>query len=29
VRALLDKGVPVALGSDHTPGGVGITSMPL
>jgi imidazolonepropionase len=29
VRALLDKGVMVALGSDHTPGGVGITSMPL
>lgn len=29
VRALLDKGVPVALGSDHTPGGNGITSMPL
>jgi imidazolonepropionase len=29
VRALLDKGVPVALGSDHNPGGVGITSMPL
>ena len=29
VRALLDKGVPVALGSDHTPGGTGITSMPL
>jgi imidazolonepropionase len=29
VRALLDKGVPVALASDHTPGGVGITSMPL
>ncbi len=29
VRALLDKGVVVALGSDHTPGGVGITSMPL
>src|SRR3984885_14852929 len=29
VRALLDKGVAVALGSDHTPGGVGITSMPL
>jgi len=28
VRALLDKGVVVALGSDHTPGGVGITSMP-
>jgi imidazolonepropionase len=29
VRALLDKGVTVALGSDHTPGGNGITSMPL
>ena len=29
VRALLDKGVPVALGSDHNPGGTGITSMPL
>ncbi len=29
VRSLLDKGVPVALGSDHTPGGNGITSMPL
>jgi imidazolonepropionase len=29
VRALLDKGVVVALGSDHTPGGNGITSMPL
>ena len=29
VRSLLDKGVVVALGSDHTPGGVGITSMPL
>jgi imidazolonepropionase len=29
VRALLDKGVVLALGSDHTPGGVGITSMPL
>ncbi|HLI37458.1 MAG TPA: imidazolonepropionase [Streptosporangiaceae bacterium] len=29
VRALLDKGVTVALGSDHTPGGSGITSMPL
>jgi imidazolonepropionase len=29
VRALLDKGVPVALGSDHSPGGNGITSMPL
>jgi len=28
VRSLLDKGVAVALGSDHTPGGVGITSMP-
>ena len=27
VRALLDKGVAVALGSDHTPGGNGITSM--
>jgi imidazolonepropionase len=29
VRALLDKGVAVALGSDHGPGGNGITSMPL
>jgi imidazolonepropionase len=29
VRAMLDKGVAVALGSDHTPGGNGITSMPL
>jgi len=29
VRALLDKGVAVALGSDHSPGGTGITSMPL
>src|ERR1700733_4121060 len=29
VRALLDKGVAVALGSDHTPGGNGITSMAL
>jgi imidazolonepropionase len=29
VRALLDHGVPVALGSDHSPGGIGITSMPL
>ena len=29
VRALLDKGVTVALGSDHTPGGAGITSMAL
>jgi imidazolonepropionase len=29
VRALLDQGVAVALGSDHTPGGNGITSMPL
>ena len=29
VRQLLDKGVAVALGSDHTPGGNGITSMPL
>jgi imidazolonepropionase len=29
VRTLLDKGVAVALGSDHTPGGNGITSMPL
>jgi imidazolonepropionase len=28
-RALLDKGVAVALGSDHSPGGNGITSMPL
>jgi imidazolonepropionase len=26
---MLDKGVAVALGSDHTPGGNGITSMPL
>jgi imidazolonepropionase len=29
VRSLLDKGVAVGLGSDHSPGGVGITSMPL
>jgi imidazolonepropionase len=29
VRALLDKGVAVALGSDHSPGGNGITSMAL
>jgi len=29
VRALLDRGVPVALGSAHSPGGNGITSMPL
>jgi imidazolonepropionase len=29
VRSLLDKGVPVALGSGHTPGAVGVTSMPL
>ena len=29
VRARLDKGVPVALGSAHSPGGNGITSMPL
>jgi imidazolonepropionase len=29
VRSLLDKGVAVALGSGHTPGAVGITSMPL
>jgi len=29
VRALLDKGVAVALGSDHAPGGNGITSMTL
>ncbi len=29
VRGLLDKGVAVALGSDHNPGGTGITSMPL
>jgi imidazolonepropionase len=29
VRALLDKGVAVALGSDHTPGRNGITSMAL
>jgi len=29
VRSLLDKGVAVALGSDHSPGGNGITSMPL
>ncbi|HEY1616218.1 MAG TPA: amidohydrolase family protein [Streptosporangiaceae bacterium] len=29
VRALLDRGVAVALGSDHSPGRTGITSMPL
>ncbi len=29
VRALLDKGVAIALGSDHSPGVNGITSMPL
>jgi imidazolonepropionase len=29
VRPLLDKGVAVALGSDHAPGRNGITSMPL
>jgi len=29
IRALLDKGVAVALGSDHAPGRNGITSMPL
>jgi len=29
VRALLDKGVAVALGSDHAPGRNGMTSMPL
>jgi imidazolonepropionase len=29
VQALIHKGVPVALGSDHTPGHVGVTSMPL
>jgi imidazolonepropionase len=29
VRSLLDKGVPVALGSGHSPGINGITSMPL
>jgi imidazolonepropionase len=29
VRSLLDKGVPVALGSGHAPGENGITSMPL
>jgi imidazolonepropionase len=29
VRALLDQGAAVALGSDHSPGGIGITSMPL
>ena len=29
VRGLLDKGVPVALGSGHSPGGTGITSMSL
>jgi imidazolonepropionase len=29
VRSLLDKGVAVALGSDHAPGRNGITSMPL
>jgi len=29
VRAMLDRGVPVALGTGHSPGGNGITSMPL
>ncbi|HEY2506901.1 MAG TPA: amidohydrolase family protein [Streptosporangiaceae bacterium] len=29
VRAMLDKGVPVALASGHSPGSNGITSMPL
>jgi imidazolonepropionase len=29
VRSLLDKGVPVALGTDHTPGTTGMTSMAL
>jgi imidazolonepropionase len=29
VRALLDRGVPVALGSGHSPSANGITSMPL
>jgi imidazolonepropionase len=29
LRALLDRGVPVALASGHSPGGNGITSMPL
>jgi imidazolonepropionase len=29
VRTLLDKGVPLALGSGHAPGSNGITSMPL
>jgi imidazolonepropionase len=29
VRSMLDGGVTVALGSGHTPGAVGITSMPL
>jgi len=29
VRSLLDKGAAVALGTDHSPGGNGITSMPL
>ncbi|GLZ04333.1 imidazolonepropionase [Actinomadura sp. NBRC 104412] len=29
VRAMLDRGVPVALGTDHNPGQCGITSMPL
>jgi imidazolonepropionase len=29
VRAMLDQGVPIALGSGHSPGGNGITSMPL
>src|SRR5947209_2476954 len=29
VRALLDKGVAVALGSDHAPGTIGVTSMAL
>ena len=29
VRSLLDRGAPVALGTDHNPGGTGITSMAL
>ncbi len=29
VRAMLDRGVPVALGTGHSPGANGITSMPL
>jgi imidazolonepropionase len=29
VRGLLDKGVAVALGTDHNPGGTGVTSMAL